>query len=375
MDSPELDWISIEGFKSIASSGRVFLRPINLVIGANGAGKSNFIEVFSLLQKISQGHLQDYVRTAGGAQEILHFGTNTTEKLGLEMHLKQEHAYRLELAPTANDGLVVVSEVMTHEQRHPLVAQSTYIPPSIQAGQEASISHESGLQEMPSSITHLISRWQCYHVHDTSKTSPLRRTNKTDDNDFLRPDGSNLAAFLYRLRETEHYVSYQMIRQTVQRIAPFFDDFLLRPDNLNPETIKLAWKHQGSDKYFGASSLSDGTLRFIALATLLLQPVQLRPSVILIDEPELGLHPAAIGLLASLIHRASEHTQVIAATQSPILLDHFEPEDVLVADSQEGATTFKRLEPIELAHWLEDYSLGQLWEKNYFGARPRPSVT
>jgi predicted ATPase len=181
-----------------------------------------------------------------------------------------------------------------------------------------------------------------------------------------------LAAFLYRLQETEYHDTYQLIRKTVQGIAPFFDDFFLRPDNLNSETIKLAWKHKGSDKYFGASSLSDGTLRFIALATLLLQPVDLRPSVILIDEPELGLHPAAISLLASLIHRASEKTQVIAATQSPILLDYFSPEDVLVAESKDNGTTFSRLNSSDYDQWLEEFSLGQLWEKNYLGGRPRP---
>ena len=126
--------------------------------------------------------------------------------------------------------------------------------------------------------------------------------------------------------------AYGLIRGSVQRVAPFFDDFELRPDPLNEETIRLAWKHRNSDQYFGASQLSDGTLRFIALATLFLQPEQFRPSVILVDEPELGLHPYAITMLASLIRMASEKTQVIVSTQSPLLLDHFQPEDVLVAD-------------------------------------------
>ena len=156
----------------------------------------------------------------------------------------------------------------------------------------------------------------------------------------------------------------------MQRVAPFFDDFQLEPQKLNPNKIRLEWRHKGSEAYFDASALSDGTLRFIALATLFLQPETYRPSVILVDEPELGLHPYAITLLASLIKQASLTTQVIISTQSPLLLDHFQPEDVLVADRVEGGTQFTRLDSAKLDTWLQDYSLGQLWEKNELGGRP-----
>ena len=156
----------------------------------------------------------------------------------------------------------------------------------------------------------------------------------------------------------------------MQRVAPFFEDFRLEPLNLKPDDIKLEWRHKGSDQYFDASSLSDGTLRFIALATLFLQPSGYRPSVILVDEPELGLHPYAIEMLASLIRQASVDTQVIVSTQSSLLLDHFEPDDVLVANRVAGGTQITRLDAAPLAAWLEDYSLGQLWEKNEFRGRP-----
>jgi predicted ATPase len=194
-------------------------------------------------------------------------------------------------------------------------------------------------------------------------------TNQLHDNRFLRENGSNLAAFLYLLQR-RYSDSYTLIRKTVQQVAPFLDGFELAPLVENPETIKLEWRHKNSDQYFGASSFSDGTLRFIALATLFLQPLELRPSLILVDEPELGLHPYAIGLLAALIRQASVETQVIAATQSTTLLDHFDPEDVLVANRVDGATTIERLQPEPLTEWLEDYSLGQLWEKGELSGRP-----
>jgi predicted ATPase len=178
-------------------------------------------------------------------------------------------------------------------------------------------------------------------------------------------------SLLYLLK-MRHETSYRLILRTVQLVAPFLDDFLLQPRKLAPDTIKLEWRHKNSDQYFDVSSLSDGTLRFIALATLLLQPVELRPSIILIDEPELGLHPYAITLLASLIKQAAVDTQVIVSTQSPRLVDHFGPEDILVAERENGATTLRRLTSEPLKAWLEDYSLGELWEKNEFGGRPRP---
>ncbi len=208
-----------------------------------------------------------------------------------------------------------------------------------------------------------------YRFQDTGEDSPLKKTNSLHNNRSLTRLGGNLAAFLYLLRE-RYRASYETIRRTIQQVAPFFDDFQLAPLALNPETIKLEWLHKNSDQYFDAWGLSDGTLRFIALATLFLQPLELRPSVILVDEPELGLHPSAIGLLASLIRQASKETQVIAATQSSLLLDHFDPDDVLVADRVDGATTIERLKPEPLAEWLKDYSLGQLWEKGELAGRP-----
>lgn len=364
---PELETITVKGFKSIASVENLKLGAINVVIGPNGSGKSNFIGVFSFLNAIRDGRLQDYVIKAGGADKVLHFGSKTTKKVQIRIAFHDKrNQYAVHLEPTDADELVPIFEVVYFwdKAKYP----QPYSEVIQRAGKEAGISGKTSSTVAGYVRDHLGS-WRLYHFHDTSSTSPMKKTADVNDNRYLRPDASNLAAFLYCLRE-QHEASYSLIQRTVQRVAPFFDDFQLEPQKLNPDKIRLEWRHKGSDAYFDAPSLSDGTLRFIALATLLLQPESYRPSVILVDEPELGLHPYAITLLASLIKQASAKTQVIISTQSPLLLDHFQPEDVLVADRVDGGTQFSKLDPSRLDSWLQDYSLGQLWEKNELGGRP-----
>lgn len=366
---PELESISIKGFKSIAAVNELPLSAINVLIGPNGSGKSNFIGVFSFLHAVRAGHLQDYVIRAGGADKVLHFGSKVTEKLNIKIVFQDEkNQYKLELKPTESDELIPTSETVYFwdKGKYP---KAPYGRSLERIGKEAGISGARTRVFIASYVRQHLDRWRLYHFHDTSSTSPMKKTADINDNRYLRPDGSNLAPFLYYLRES-HEESYSLIRRAVQRVAPFFDDFLLEPQKLNPEKMRLEWRHRNSEAYFDAASLSDGSLRFIALATLFLQPEDYCPSVILVDEPELGLHPYAITMLASLVKQASVKTQVILSTQSPLLLDHFEPEDVLVADLVDGSTQFKRLDSAELANWLEDYSLGQLWEKNQFGGRP-----
>jgi predicted ATPase len=368
MASQELDYITIKGFKSIASIEKLALRAINVVIGPNGSGKSNFIGMFSFLHAIREGKLQDYVAKAGGAEKVLHFGSKVTKKIELHISFKQEvNQYSITLLPTNADELFPSEEWIYYWNKHqyPKGPMGTTLS---RRGKEAGISDPSSTG-IAGWVRGYLGSWRVYHFHDTSSSSPMKKTADVEDNRFLRPDGSNLPAFLNYLR-ARHETSYSMIRRTVQRVTPFFHDFQLEPSRLNPSKINLEWKHKNSDRYFDASSLSDGTLRFICLATLFLQPNQYRPSVILVDEPELGLHPYAITMLASLVKTVSEQTQVILSTQSPLLLDQFQPEDVLVADRVEGATSLTRLESTKLGAWLEEYSLGQLWEKNELGGRP-----
>ena len=366
-----LDRITIKGFKSIRSA-ELEIRPINVLIGANGSGKSNLLEAMAFLQAIRAGNLQGYVARAGGADRLLHFGAKTTDEMAFLARFSNEGIceYRLNLTPTNTDALYPNSEALVFwdKEIYPDEPRKKVISGE---GGEAGISKASagGESLVGKHVRRSIDSWRVYHFHNTGPHSPLKKTAALNDNRYLRPDGSNLAAVLYLLRE-KHEWDYGFIRQTVQLAAPFFDDFALEPQDPNGDTIRLKWKHVGDDDCFEVSALSDGTLRFIALVTLMLQPKEILPAVILLDEPELGMHPAEITLLASMVRYVSKGTtsvQVILATQSSVLLDQFDPDDVVVADRVKGATEFSRLDPKKLDVWLEDYSLGELWEMNDLG--------
>jgi predicted ATPase len=360
-----LSKLKIEGFKSIKSQELEFA-PLNVFIGGNGAGKSNLVSVFHFLRKIVNQQLQTFTGEAGGANSILHFGRKKTKKLSLGIEFRAgNHAniYEFILLPTDDDRFIFDRE------RTYYCDTNKYKTPY---SDDFWIGHsETRLNEAQKKIaayirSHLDS-YRIYHFHDTSSSALVKQTGDVADNRFLRPDAGNLAAFLYRLqqKQPDHF---QNIEDTVKQVAPFWGRFKLEPTLLNPDKIRLEWEEKGSDTYFNAAALSDGTLRFICLSTLLLQPTL--PSLILIDEPELGLHPATIQVLAGLLQSAATRTQLIVATQSVTLINQLQPEHIWVVDREGGESKFRHLKSADMSEWLEDYGLGELWEKNIFGGRP-----
>lgn len=361
-----LDSIAIENFRSIRQSD-VGLTALNVIIGANGAGKSNLIGVFRMLGQVLEGRLQEYVARQGGAARLLHHGPKRSPAMRFRFQFGR-NGYSLDLAPTAGDSLFIQSE-QTHF-RGDYTREGGRILGS--GNQEARLPQAAAQSPggVPGYVMTAVRNWVVFHFHDTSENSPPKLLQDVDDNRALRSDAGNLAAFLYRLHQTDT-ASFERITRVVRAMAPFFAEFRLAPLAANPQKIKLEWRHRDSDAYFDGAALSDGTLRFICLATLLLQPPHLRPSLILIDEPELGLHPAALSLLVDMLRETVAQTQVVAATQSVTLLDHLQPSEIIVAEQEGGASTFRRLEEVALRDWLEEYTVGELWLKNVIGGRPR----
>ena len=364
----QLARITIEGFKSIKSQS-LQLGRLNVLIGGNGVGKSNLISVFKFLRDIYDEKLQTAVARAGGANAILHFGRKRTERISCELVFVEwdtpySNLYKILLSPNDKDQLFVESEAAAFhdESRHSYPYWETL-------GSHGAL--EGSISKANSRVGRFVrddtGSYRVYHFHDTSESSSIKQTGDINDNRFLKADAGNLAAYLYWMQQT-HPDALALIVSTVRRIAPFFDKFELQPQRLNPESIRLEWREKGAEDAFNANQLSDGTLRFMCLATLLLQPDL--PRMILLDEPELGLHPAAVHHLAELLKLASTRTQLIVATQSVTLINQLEPEHIWVADREDGATTIRHLKSEDLTQWYESYALGELWEKNVLGGRP-----
>jgi predicted ATPase len=358
----KIDRLTIIGFKSIRNLYEFELRSLNVLIGPNGAGKSNFISYFKMLGEIVERRLQVWTRQQGSADRIVSFGVKETSKLESSIKFRL-NSYRFELLPTTDGSFVFDQELAGFRDSpdRPVIHWTVISSGQIESNLKSTVPEN----KIATSCYQLISEWKVFHFHDTGDTASVKRLGALHDFQYLRSDAANLAAFLYHLKVVA-IKEYMQIVNVIRLAIPFFDDFVLDPQSLSDgeEQIRLLWRQKNSDYALWPSQLSDGSLRFICLATALLQPKL--PSTIVIDEPELGLHPYAITLLGSLIRSASKKTQVIISTQSVALVNEFAIEDLVIVESEEGATVFKRLEPNDFQSWLEDYSTGELWEKNVF---------
>lgn len=358
MNSDQLSRIVIKGYKSIVQCD-LEMKDLNVLIGSNGAGKSNFISFFKLIQSILDEKLQLSVSRQGGPDALLHFGRKKTECLKAELYFGN-NGYLFSLEATQDNRLMFLEERMWWNMKRDYGIESGHFESMMIKYQH------SGIYKCTIPV---MKTWRVYHFHDTSDTALVKQLHAANDCAYLRSDARNLAAYLFYLQQN-YPKSYQKIEKVVGLVAPFFGQFYLTPSPFNADQIELMWYEKDEDVPFKAHQLSDGTLRFICLATVLLQPEDKQSECIMIDEPELGLHPYAITVLASLIKAVSKVKQVIISTQSVDLLSEFSAEDVIVVNRENHQSVFTRLDENQLETWLSDYSLGELWKKNILGGRP-----
>lgn len=360
-----LQRIQIEGFKSIAKLD-LPMKKINILIGANGAGKTNFISLFTFLHQLSQGRLTTYVESQGFANTFFHFGSKRTSRITIDLDVGETGYHATFLHGVNEDSLVFDEEYCkTSDLTQKQTLKGKLGESGLLSKSDVKISRE---QE---EVQRYMEQCRVYHFHDTSSSAGFKLAVGKNDSDYLYKDARNLAAFLYRLK-AEYPSHYKEIIKTIQVVAPFFRDFYLEPRGVTgEESLLLKWLHQEHDNPFSANQLSDGTARFICLATLFLQPHKLQPQTIILDEPELGLHPAALHVLAELIEYAAKRRQVICSTQSISFSNLFAPKDFIVVDQENGVSSFKRLDKEPLEHRLEDYGMGDIWNKNLIGGRPK----
>ena len=361
----KLKSLTLRGYKSIAALEKFELGDLNVLIGANGAGKSNVISIFKLLAALADGNLQTFVQQQGGPDALLHGTRKRSKQLEAEVHFRPNggitNGYRISLIPTQDNRLVFSREEPWIDGDYTVVSY-----PLGSDHEEAKLRTDD--RPVSTYVRRFMSSWRQYHFHDTSESAAVKAPQASNDNLRLKTAADNLAPYLAKLK-TSFPKEYQRIVDTIKLAAPFFGGFVVR-DPL-PPTVELEWFEQSDpDTPYKAHVLSDGTLRFVCLTTLLMQPAHLLPDTVLIDEPELGLHPYAINLLADMLKQVAETKQVIVSTQSVELLNSFEPESVVVVEREGGATTLKRQSREELGDWLADYALGELWKRNIIGGRP-----
>lgn len=364
----QIERLTIKGFKSIKSLENFELRSLNVLIGPNGVGKSNFIGALRFLSEVAGDNFSGYVQKQGKAPALFHGGLKKTKNLAFEVYAKPSLGYQngyLVSFEATNDNRLIFSE----EETWVLGSKTSATGTPTMLGRN----HEEALIRVDSRpvskiVRSIMQSWRQYHFHDTSELAAVKKPHSRKDTLRLKSDAGNLAAYLAMLRESAP-AHHSQIVETIRLVAPFFGDFVQRSDE--SDTIELEWTQRGDpDTPYSASALSDGTLRFICLTTLLLQPHDKLPDTVLIDEPELGLHPFAIDVLADMMKQVTEKKQLIVSTQSVELLNALSPEDVVVVDRIGEESVFKRCDETELSQWLKDYSLGDLWLRNVLGGRP-----
>lgn len=365
----KLHRISIKGYKSISydNPAQLSLGDVSILLGANGAGKNNIISFFKMMNAMTKGCLQMFLAQNGGNEFFLHYGAKATRQLSAILDIETPDffaKYSFTLAYAVSNRLVLTSETVETLDKK---------VKSIESHQVQNNHYESGLgsETLPlcQDIKAFLENCKVYQFSDSSQLSPMRQTTYADSAHYLVSDGSNLAPFLHYLKNNYAF-HYKRIVSYVKSIMPQFRDFYLKPDK---GYISLKWTDKSSNDYvFSSAQLPDGVLRYIALTTLLLQPKETMPFIIIIDEPELGLHPFAIDQFAYMVKEASLNAQVILSTQSSPLIDHFELEDIVVVemDEDQKATTITKPNKEKLKPWLEDYTLSELWDKNVIGGRP-----
>jgi predicted ATPase len=345
-----MDYIEIKGYKSIQSL-HLDLAPINLLIGANGSGKSNFISFFDFLYQVYNETFNQYVALNGGENKFLYRGKKITSAIEFKVSFQNGVYGYSAILKAGTEGFVILQE---------LLSSNTGKTTTVGSNKPVRFPKERPLFGFDLITPHL-NNLRKYHFHDTSSSTPFAQLSHTENDIYnLYEDGRNIAAFLFDI-QTKNKIVYNQIVKNIQSIAPYFSDFYLKPND--NQFVRLQWTDKYSSTIYGAKDLSDGTLRFIALTVLFLQP-QL-PYTIIIDEPELGLHPTAIAKLAGMIQSAAaKGSQVIVATQSTDLISHFLPEDIVTVDQINGESVFKRLSSETLKNWLDDYTIDDLWKRN-----------
>lgn len=357
--------VTIEGFRSLKNIQNLELPQLTVLIGANGAGKSTLIRFFEMLSwMLKAKNLQEFVLRHGGGDDQFFMGARKTPRIHAELCLETSYGqndYRFDLVHlAAGDAVMLMNEAYRYSV-HGKPSKGNWTELGL-VGKESSLFDKA--TKTSQTIVNLLRQCSTYQFHDTSINAAIHNRWDVTESFRLRSDGGNLAAVLLDLRKTDGK-RYELIVKQIARVLPAFKDFVLEEE---AGKVLLRWVGRQSDKVFGSHLTSDGSLRLFCLLTLLNLPPDRLPDVMFFDEPELGLHPHAITLVAEMFKRLSKKRQIFIATQSPYLVDCFELENIVVASANNGETVLRNLPRAQYQEWLDDeYQLSDIWLKQTVG--------
>lgn len=375
--------IHIEGYRRLFSVP-LEMRDLTVMIGANGVGKTSFLDVFSLLSASARGQLLEKI--GGSLESLLTRSKAQYLSISLEMGVPG-HApikYLLKLTPTRGSSYEISLETLT-QQNDPLASspqkyiesrslnikyfnvQTRFLePPNWEHNSfETSLSQVPKMYQQSENLRKQLASCTFYAALDVSSRSPVRLPQEMRPAKLPGAQGEDLVSSLYDLRETDPD-RFEMVEDTLSAAFPDFEKLSFPP--VAAGKLSLTWKDKNFSKPIYVHELSEGTLRFLWLVTLL-QSRELT-ALTLIDEPEVSLHPELLRLLADLMRDAAKRTQLIIATHSDRLIRFLKPEEVLICDAEDGLMTATWADKLDLEKWLADYSMDEIWAMNLMGGRP-----
>lgn len=371
--------LSISGFRRLHHV-RLTLRPLSVIIGANGSGKTSVLDVLSLLASSADGKLSSSLSELSGLASLLTHDRADELRLRISMEVASGPALRYSLFLRAQGLAYVIREESLldplAELTHIIATEGKvrYHDPQKGDGIDPSWPHnnlETALAQAPKmfpepeEFRRRLASSTFYHVLNVDPRSSVRLPQSLVPASLPGRNGEDLVSCLFYLRETDRS-RFEVIEDSLRAAFPGFERLDFPP--VAAGTLSLAWRDRAFSKPLYAHQLSGGTLRFLWLTTLLQSPGL--TALTLLDEPEVSLHPELMSHLADQLREASRRTQIVVATQSDTLIRFLEPSEVVVADvTDDGMTTLTRADQLDLGEWLQDYSMDELWRNGRLGAR------
>ncbi len=373
--------LCVRGYRSLADVAWQ-PGPLNLLIGPNGSGKSNLLRGLQLLSDAANGHLAESIRRAGGMVPLLWDGRAPSLEWRLEFVLPSgvgPLTYRLVLLPLGVGGdyqieleqldfrgpdgdttaLRSAGSLTRRAHEPPMVVRGREIEPEAIRPGETLLSQVAAMDPALENPRRQMAHWRIYHDVRVDVEAEMRRAQVSRLEKRVETDGRNLIPVLHTLYTTDRNFKIEINEAMQAAFGPDFDELVFPPAEDGRVQLRVRWRSLRREQ--SAADLSDGLLRFLFLLTVLASPDP--PPLIAIDEPEIGLHPSMLPIVAEFAAEAAGRTQVILTTHSPQFLDCFSDQAgcTTVVLWEQGQTVLKRLSPERLRHWLEHYRLGQLW--------------